>query len=685
MAQTISPLPPLEQFGSEQQLKSYFLETALKQYSSLFGQEAYPYYPYLYTKGGGALADFPVASDVGFQASNGSATSTTVSNPSYSQTNTQEQGVDEADLVETNGKFIYQVDNQKLTVIDARNPTHLAITFQKDLSDLGNIQGMYLYNNQLTVVSTQAFWPLAYRSTGAIASIFPPYNYEPTVKISVFDVSNPRSIKLQESSTLDGTLLSSRAVGDKVYVVTQDSFGLPAPETVYKPRLVLDRATAQTVAPADDLSISAKASTLLFPPSYPQGYRYETKAEYLKRIQGKELALALPEYTTVDGRGKTVSEGLLNQAQDIYKPLTAQPYNMASVSMFDVDDRHLGPDASIGVPTNNLSEVYMSQENLYLLGNWWQGDQTGILKIDLDSLDLVARGEVPGRALDQFSVDEENGFLRVATTEGFGTKATNNLYVLGQQGQTLKTVGQIDNIAPGETIRSARLQDDYGFLVTFQQVDPFFALDLSKPTAPKITGEIKLPGFSEYLQVIENEGRTQVLGVGRDADAMGRAKGLKLSLFDVENLYAPKEVDSYLFEGQYSSSEAQWDPQAVGYFASFDRLAIPFQNSVGGQGLRVFDVDAQDGFSVIGDISHGNHSIRRSLVIGDDLYAISAERITVHDIHTLKLMDEVVWSGAKSGGSSISLGGPGLLGAAIATPTATTPTATTPADALALF
>ncbi len=140
-----------------------------------------------------------------------------------------------------------------------------------------------------------------------------------------------------------------------------------------------------------------------------------------------------------------------------------------------------------------------------------------------------------------------------------------------------------------------------------------------------------------------------MLGIGRTDDWGGR---LKVSLFDVTDFSDPTEVDSYLFPGKYSSSEAQWDHHAVGYFPASDTLAVPFRSSRG-QGLRVFDVHSKDGFDVRGDIEHKGGSIRRSLRIGDNLYAISGERITVHDLKTLELLDEVVWSGSDGKGTPV--------------------------------
>jgi uncharacterized secreted protein with C-terminal beta-propeller domain len=621
----------IEKFNSEQELKTYLVDEAVEKYSNLFGKEVpYYYYPWDY-----AVTD---SNTVSFDVTATSSVAET--SASFSDTNTQEEGVDEADLVETDGSYIYQVTGTQLSIVDARNADQLSLASQTDLSDLGNIQGAYLYEDQLTVVSSIFPWQYWY---GGLSLGFDTTYPTPKVNVTVLDVSDPKDVEIEETSLLDGSLVSSRAIGDQVYVVTQDSFGLPAP--LLKPQKGVPQPETETTAEVDlsssktlDANLSLNA---LWFPSYETRV-YETEEEYLERIKGQELELGLPEFTTVDAQGKVLREGLLSAAEKTYKPLDEDPYNITSVSVFDVDDTQPGPKTSIGIPADYFSETYVSSENLYLLGQRWSAQQqTDVLKVDLNPLEVVADGNVPGRVLDQFSADEEEGYLRLATTTGWGNSAENNVYVLEQKGQTLKTVGSIEGIAPGETIQSARFEGDYGFLVTFRQVDPFYTLDLSDPTDPEVAGELKLPGFSEYLQVIETGDKTQVLGIGRDSNSSGWLNDLKVSLFDVTDFDDPDEVDSYIFKGGYSSSEAQWDHHAVGYYPEFDTLALPFQGSAG-TGLRVFGVDPEEGFDEVGDITHNGEQIRRSLVINDELYAISNGRVTAHDIKTLDLVDEVI-------------------------------------------
>ncbi len=645
-------LRTIERFGSEEELKDYLVEDALKKYSTQFGQELFPW-PLATT---GAFTNVEVSGNQATAETSAEtlSQSTTASTDTFSDTNTQEAGVDEADLVETDGEYIYKVGDGSLKIFDARNSDQLSVASETDLTNLGNIHGAYLYGDQLTVISTASPW---YFSSSGFFPYYDPIPYNPTVNVTMLDVSDPTSVQLEEKSQLDGNLLSSRAIGGEVYVVTRNSFGLPGPQLKSKKQDTPIEPVPVDLSQEVDLSQDVVISKDLVVSDFSSvSSRYETEEEYLARIEGQELNLGLPNYTTVDHKGKILSEGLLSEAKNIYKPLDdKKPFNLASVSVFDLDDSQPGPKSSTGIPIDGLAETYMSLDNLYLLGNnWWQSGETSFLKVGLKPLGLVAVGEVPGRVLDQFSVDEQDDYLRVAATSGSGWNVQNKVHVLKQQGQNLEIVGSSEHLGlPGETIHSARFKDERGFVVTFRQTDPFYTLDLSNPTKPQVAGEVKLPGFSAYLQVIENGDQTQVLGIGR------QGSDLKVSLFDVTDLQAPKEVDSYKFPGKYSSSEAQWDHHAVGYFPASDTLAVPFQGSRG-QGLRVFDVDPKYGFEVRGDIEHKGGSIRRSLRIGDNLYAISNERVTVHDLETLKLVDEVVWSGSDGKGAPVPFSDPFL-------------------------
>jgi uncharacterized secreted protein with C-terminal beta-propeller domain len=257
----------------------------------------------------------------------------------------------------------------------------------------------------------------------------------------------------------------------------------------------------------------------------------------------------------------------------------------------------------------------------------------GIYKFALgtDRVPLEATGAVPGWVLNQFSMDEEDGFLRIATTSWRGDLA-NNVFVLGQAGDQLHVVGSLTDLGLGERLYAARFLGDRGFLVTFRQVDPLFTLDLSDPRNPQLVGELEVPGYSSYLHPV---GEDYLIGLGRYADpATGRVQGVQLSLFDVSDLANPARLAAYQFASDTwgSFSEAEWDHHAFSYFPEHDTLTVPLGlNWWETASLQVFGITPQDGIQFRGQIEHDS-AVRRSFQIGDYLYSVSDATIKVNAI-----------------------------------------------------
>jgi Beta propeller domain/RTX calcium-binding nonapeptide repeat (4 copies) len=611
-------------FSSAAHLEQYFIDQAIKRYGTLFGQPSYP----IYFAGGGPV---PIAAP------------TTAGTPTRDTTNTQIQGVDEADLIETDGNYLYQANGKTVTIVDVQDRAALKLANQLAIpaiagfvgdSSANNVDGLYLQGDRLTVISTSStiFSP---------ADLRPGYNpSQAQVQVTVLDVADPSHVSVLEVSVMEGNLVTSRAIGDEVFVVTRNDWNLPAP-------LIIPNQT-------DDFSVPGPiaAPAIGFLPYPIQRGTYETQAAYLARIKDQVLDLGLPNVVTRDAYGDTVESGLLSPATQIYQPLNDDPYQqLVTVSSFNIQDNHLGVDQVSGIPTEWANNVFVSAENLYLLQQTYglNGSSTKILQIDLDTSELIATGEVPGAIDDRFSVDEHEGFLRISTTTSFGLESRNNVYILDRVGSNLDVVGKLEGLAPGERIFSSRFQGDYGFVVTFRQVDPLCTIDLSDPTNPKVAGELKIPGFSEYLQVIEQDGKSLLLGVGRDADPItGRAGALKVSLFDVSNPNAPKEIESYVFPDQFSTSDALWDPKAITYVPDQKLLAIPYRNYSNEARLTVFSVDAQQGVDRIGEVSHDNDWINRSVSIRNDLYAVSTNRISAYDVPGLTALGDIKWNAEKT-------------------------------------
>jgi len=263
---------------------------------------------------------------------------------------------------------------------------------------------------------------------------------------------------------------------------------------------------------------------------------------------------------------------------------------------------------------------------------------TTIYKIGVDglSMHISARGDFNGVLLNQFALDEKDGYLRLAANNGDWNNRLNAVYVLDSD---LAMIGSIENLAANESIQAARFVGDTLYLVTFRQIDPLFVIDLSVPTEPKVLGELTMPGFSSYLHPVDAD---HVLGIGREGSRV------KISLYDVSDPTNPKEVSNYLTEeGPYASSPAQWDYKAVLFSAEKNLLVIPITiynydsvNYTPFNGFFVFDVSVDSGISLRGTVSHDNsyyyyNDGGRSLYIGEYLYTMTDQNVKVSALSDL--------------------------------------------------
>jgi uncharacterized secreted protein with C-terminal beta-propeller domain len=288
-------------------------------------------------------------------------------------------------------------------------------------------------------------------------------------------------------------------------------------------------------------------------------------------------------------------------------------------------------------------------------------------------LEYAATGEVTGHVLNQFSMDENGDYFRIATTksrvwsryEEERIDPYSNLFVLDMD---LKQIGELKNLAPGERIYSVRFMQGRAYLVTFLQTDPLFVIDLEDPKNPKVLGELKIPGFSNYLHPFDED---HLIGLGKDTDLTEwggvRTKGVKLSLFNVADVANPKEVDTYILGDAGSDSIATRDHKAFLFSREKELLSIPvsIRESKGGGsygklnfvGAAVFDV-TKDGFELKGRIDHSDggrasesdywrgynyydNTVRRSLYIDDTLYTFSNRYLKMNKLDDLDLVQNL--------------------------------------------
>lgn len=602
-ANTTGQTAPNPAYFTDEQLRSYLLDLAEQQYGSLFGTTVpvYGYGPYPYPE---------------YLKMDSTAT------PPSSTTNTQVNGVDEADYVENDGKYVYVAHNGQLTIVRASDTS---VVSQSSLS--GNVLGEYLSGNRLTVVSQSGsgwYGPVVKMAYG------PWQPWKPQTTVTVYDVTDRSAPTVVKQTTFDGSYQSSRAVDGTVYLVLQRSVQLPAPNYTETP---INYLTPVEGAPVDGVAREAK---IRYDPSAPIAYRtYETWDAYVARVGGDIVNLSLPHAYTVNADGTTVDLGLAADAADIVRPQT--PDQQSLITVVSVDGKHSGGFIdSVGTMVSGwASTVYMNKGALYVATSQ---DDTRIDRFNVAGplLGWQGTGVVPGTLINQFAMDERDGYLRVATHTNSGD---NGIYVLDTAGATLDQVGQLTGLAPGEQLYAVRYVGNSAYLVTFVRTDPLFAIDLADPTSPTLTGELVVPGFSNYLQPV---GDGLLLGIGQERETASWNNHLQATLFNVAD-GAPTQLDrEYLDSGyQWSWSDAQFDHHALLYSAQDGLLVVPvaasgYDQQTGyrySQYLKVLRVGPA-GLEVVGEI-HPRDSVQRTVRIGDVLYAVGDTTVTAYRLSDL--------------------------------------------------
>jgi uncharacterized secreted protein with C-terminal beta-propeller domain len=531
----------------------------------------------------------------------------------FSGTNVQEEGVDEPDLVKTNGSTLFAVANGKLNAVDVRDPRpRLLDSLQLDAAWSHEL---LLYGNRLLVLSRGGFW--AEPLPGIAARIAP---YAPAQSVlSEVDVSEPRRLRLVRTLTLDGAYVAARLVGGSARIVS----------------------AAQ---------IPAK-----LPFEQPDGTTKEALGAAAKRNRGilasSRVGSWLPSYWITRAGAKPGRKRSLVQCRHVRKPAAFSGLGLLTVLTVDLA-KGLEPVDSVAVMTDGRI-VYASPDSLYVATERWldrpdpdtpteerNGASTTIHKFDIASprrTQYRGSGRVSGYLLSQWSLSEHRGVLRVVSTEspawwngGVG-ETESFLTTLRDRGGSLVQAGRIGGLGKGERVYAVRFLGDVGYVVTFRQVDPLYTVDLADPERPRLLGELKIPGYSAYLHPV---GEDLLLGVGQDVSEEGRPLGTQLSLFDVSDLRLPTRLHKASLGLGWS--EAESDHHAFLYWPRSGLVVLPFeQRAVGFRVSRALGIDAA------GKIEHEpgklerTPGVRRSLVVRDSVLTVSDSGVKSSSLATL--------------------------------------------------
>jgi len=527
---------------------------------------------------------------------------------SYSGTNNQVEGVDEADIVKTDGAYIYTVviddDGSSVAIVKAYPPDGAGVVSKIHTGSW--IQGLFVNGDRLVVLDGGWYAvPLAGRT---VESGFVGETWRSELRMLVYDIADRGLPTLVRNVTLTGSYVASRMIGDHVYVVAQDY-------------LIL----SEQPSPLPFISVTELILPTIWTDGVPRELRYADIGYF------------------ADSEGSNVATIVLA-----------------------LDLRSEDPPMFQSFLTRGVSQTYVSATNMYIAGAEWEYDPTTGAIAESSTIHKVAisGGEVgyvcsvrvPGTILNQFSMDEHRADLRVATTLGQaspdGWETTSGVYVFDA---TLEPLGNVTKIAPGERIFSARFLGDRAYLVTFRVIDPLFVLDLSDPAAPRVLGHLKIPGVSNYLHPYDER---HILGFGLDTfegpDGIPRIGGLKLSLFDVEDVEHPREVAKYVIGDSGAYSEAVYDAKAFLFIPSRSLIVIPVAIPkltdlyAMWMGVYVISVTPEAGFALRGTLTdadvgqdpdnaswYWSGAIRRSLSAGDYLYTVSNSFVTTYSIEGL--------------------------------------------------
>jgi uncharacterized secreted protein with C-terminal beta-propeller domain len=537
--------------------------------------------------------------------------------PAHSTTNVQEAGVDEPDIVKTDGHRIVAVAQSRVHLVGLDGGQ---MTLRNTLPDT-MVRNVFLSGERVLVFSGQAV-----------------QTFEPGLRwagqqavLTMYDISNLSDPKLIATLTIDGDVLDARLMGSQVRVVTVASPDVDAPSPVYTP----------------DGEISQ-----------------QSKDELGVAVAKTNVDDWIPKYTLQDGAGTEVSKGRLVECANLARPEAFSGLDTVALSSFDIGSA-LQSRQTVGLITGG-QQIYATETSTYVSTTQWSRDgsptKTSLHKFitpQSGASTYKGSGEVPGTLLNQYAMSEYKGVLRVASTVSERRGWVNSrqsveglVTTLQEQGGALRQLGQVGGLGrqDNESIRAVRFIEERGYVVTFRQTDPLYVLDLRNAAAPKVAGELKIPGYSGYLHPI---GENLLLGVGQSGVDAGNSPsqpvrggqvGVQFSLFDISDPASPRRIDTQTYGG--GAAAAEFDPKAFLYWQPRNLIIAP-TNLHGDQrgkgafsGLVLLRASA-DGLSELGRLATTEPygTVARSMVIGDTVYILTDHTLRANSLSTHRVID----------------------------------------------
>ena len=592
----------------------------------------------------------------------------------YSTTNIQVVGVDEPDIVKTDGKYIYVSKYDKIFIADAYPAETMGISstieFDRSVSDI-------FVNDDRLIVFTSGGWygPLMKSAGVSVEIAIAPNMYTPNSAIYVYDISDRSNPVLVRNVSVGGNYYDARMIGDYVYAV------------VNEPVNIIDGGPVLPVSQVDGQTRSVAATDIAYADVYDTSFVYyhiisinaknEAEAPNEKVfllgwsqnmfVSESNMYIVYTKWLSYTEQNRRIVEAIIPELPFDLRAQVEQVWAATNMTSYEKTDEigrmiqqyaeNLGPEA--GADFLKILEDKMQAVMVELAK---EREKTVVHKISVSgpNIEYKTSADVPGRVHNQFSMDEYNSNFRIATTTGesWGGTSLNHVYVLDSN---LQTIGRLENLAQGEQIYSVRFMGDRAYMVTFRRTDPLFVIDMSNPYAPAVLGQLKIPGFSEYLHPYD---QNHLIGLGQQTDESGRVTGqIKISLFDVTDVANPTELSTYLIgeTGDWTYSEALYDHKAFLFSAPKNLLVVPvslnnWHENKYSQGAYVFSLTLENGLVLKGTVTHVvtnaseeqqyydySSAVRRSLYMDNTLYTVSDSMIKANaladltDISSVKL------------------------------------------------
>jgi inhibitor of cysteine peptidase len=527
----------------------------------------------------------------------------------HSVTNVQVQNVDEADVIKTNGQYTYYISKQKLYVIQHDADATMQMVFQKNFADENlHPTELFFYKDYLAVILSDG-----------------DHGYGLTTVVQTFNMKDPKNVVLERTIKLPFSYLTSRLIDQHFYLIAKQD-----------PKLFM---SGRSVPKYQDSSMGNNETEIV------SDHIYKMKGNSDENADGMFVLASFP----IDDQTKKpeVNAYIGRSGENVY---VSKDHIYIAQTTMNQDSKEMVGDfyGCYTTPYRYLGFDYSYGTDLYRI------------EIKDGSFGAYKSAFVDGKVHNQFAMDENDGYFRLTTESMKHGESSSNVVVLDED---LKQIGLLGGLAKTEHIYASRFMGDRLYLVTFRQVDPLFVIDLKDPVKPKVLGELKIPGFSQYIHPLDEK---HIIGFGMDATDEGRLKGMKMAIFDVSDVAKPKEKFVELVGDRGTYSELLTNHKALMVMKSLDLMAFPvtvvgnpflegqnFQDqSVHFQGAYVYNINSTEGFKLRGKITHvgkgepsyyhDNQAINRILYIEDKLYTFSGNKVKSTDYETMRDDGEIL-------------------------------------------